>query len=741
MGLFDSAFLPGSSPARDGPLARFLPPLEEGIAADWLPPHASPPAWILDPFGAAPHLAVEAARRGYRVLVTANNPITRFLLEMAALAPSESELKAALADLAITKKGNERLEDHLKSLYQTTCAKCETEIPARAFLWRKGENAPFARLYECPHCGDAGERPVNLSDIDRVREVANSAALHRARLIERVAPPDDPDREYAEEALSVYGPRAIYVLATLINRLDSPGVTPERRRLLSALFLSVCDSANSLWSRGNERPRPKQLTVSNEFRENNLWLAIESAITEWAGNGDPVPVTTWPAKIPDTGGIILFEGRIAELASVVKEAPIAAVFTSLPRPNQAFWTLCALWSGWLWGADSAEPFHLVLRRRRYDWAWHTEALQAAMRSLYELLALNVPFFAFLPEPEPGFLTAALVAAETGGFALNSLALRTQYDAAQLTWRRVERLHHSTQAPNLDTLREDLRAHLSARGEPAAYLPLFTVGLASLLESHSLLRPSQTPDEILRNATSAIQEALLDEASFPRYLHSQGAETGLWGLPRGIEMVEPLSDRVEMAVVNFLKSHPGCTLLDIQRDLAPRFPGLLTPSRGLLLPILASYADHEAGRYTLRAEDAPAARTADIAHLSDLLVTLGERLDYTINRLDARTLVWEEGEASLYVFHLKASAVIGGKILEGPYPLGRSLIVLPGGRAGLLAYKRQRDPALAARQEGLRFVKFRLVRALADLPDLTRETFESRLLSDPIEPARGQRPSL
>jgi len=738
MGLFDAQFVPGMPPARDGPLARFLPPLEEGVAADWLPAHASPPAWVLDPFGAAPRLAVEAARLGYRILVTANNPITRFLLEMAALSPTETELKAALADLAVAKKGNERLEDHLKSLYQTTCAKCEQEIPARAFLWHKGEDAPYARLYECPHCGDSGERPVDLSDIDRLRGVAESAGLHRARLIERVAPPNDPDREYAEEALSVYSPRAIYVLATLINRLDSPGVTPERRRLLSALFLSACDAANSLWGRGSDRPRPKQLTVSNEFRENNIWMALEAAIEEWAGDGVPVPCVAWPNKIPETGGIILFEGRIAELASVVKEAPIAAVFTCLPRPNQAFWTLCALWSGWLWGADSAEPFHLVLRRRRYDWAWHTEALQAAMRSLYELLALNVPFFTFLPEPEPGFLAAALIAAEIGGFALNSLAMRTQHDALQLTWRRIERLHHSSEAANVDSLREDLRERLKARGEPAPYLPLFAVGLASLLESHSLIQPNQAPDEILRNATTAIQDALLDEASFPRYLQSQGNETGLWGLPRGVEPVEPLTDRVEMAIVNFLKDHAGCTSFDIQRDLAPRFPGLLAPSRGLILSILASYADLDAGRYTLRAEDAPSARTADVAEMMKLINSVGETLEYKTNRLDDRTLVWEEGEASLYVFHVKASAIVGKKILDGPYPLGRSLIVLPGGRAGLLAYKRQRDPSLVTRQEGLRFVKFRLVRALAEIPDLTRESFETKLGSDPIEPVRGQK---
>ena len=76
-------------------------------------------------------------------------------------------------------------------------------------------------------------------------------------------------------------------------------------------------------------------------------------------------------------------------------------------------------------------------------------------------------------------------------------------------------------------------------------------------------------------------------------------------------------------------------------------------------------------------------------------------------------------------------------MNGPYPRKRSLVVLPGGRAGLLAYKRQRDPALAARLDGLRFVKFRLLRALDGDAALTREAFLAGLESDPLEWIRGK----
>ncbi|MBV6395392.1 MAG: hypothetical protein HFACDABA_00968 [Anaerolineales bacterium] len=739
MGLFDAPFIPGETPARDGPLARFLPPLEEGILAEWLPPQAGRGSWLLDPFGSAPRLDVEAARAGYRVLVTANNPITRFILELTAQPPKESELKAALADLAVTKKGGERLEDHLQSLYLTTCANCKKEIPARAFLWRKGETTPFARAYDCPRCKDSGEKPVTDADVKRYESVASTAELHRARLIERVAKLNDPDREYAEEALSVYTPRAVYALATLINRLDMPGVTAERRRVLSAMFLSTCDAANRLWGRGNERPRPKQLTVSNEYRENNIWMALEDSIAEWSAQAEPVPLMQWPNKLPESRGVLIYEGRIAELNTALKaEPPVAAVIGALPRFNQAFWTLSALWAGWLWGSESAEPFHVALRRRRYDWLWHFEALQAAIRSLFDLLALETPFFGFVPEPEPAFLTSALAAARSNHFELKSLAMRTAEDAAQIVWTRGERLHYGSEAENTDEiLRAAMRDFLAARGEPVPYPHMHAAGLGALIQSHALAKEGQTSEEIVRGAASKIQQSLLDESAFTRYRFGEGAETGLWGLPRGVDVVEPLADRVEMAVVKFLLEHTDSRLPDILRHLAPGFPGLLTPSRGLVLAVLNSYAEENNQRWRIRVEDTPSARNAEIEQMANLLEGIGERLEFSANRLDPRTVIWEAGEASEYIFHLKASAIVGGKILKGQYPRERSLVVLPGGRAGLLAYKRQRDPAFAARLEGIRFVKFRLVRALAESTTWTRETFAARLESDPIEPARGK----
>jgi len=156
MNPLDMPFYPGREETTGGPLARYLPPAPPGIVSAWLADHIPPGSWILDPFGGLPGMAVEAAQAGYRVLVAANNPIPRFILEVTAAAPARNDFQAALAELAAARKGNERLELHIQSLYQTECAGCKRTITAEAFLWERGAKIPYARLVHCPYCDDEG---------------------------------------------------------------------------------------------------------------------------------------------------------------------------------------------------------------------------------------------------------------------------------------------------------------------------------------------------------------------------------------------------------------------------------------------------------------------------------------------------------------------------------------------------------------------------------------------------------
>src|SRR5512140_728605 len=247
-------FLNGSGLIPNLPLARFLPALPAGMGAAWLKANLAPDSLVLDAFGSTPTLALEAARAGYRVLVVSNNPVLSFMLELLASAPRAEEFQSALAELASARRGEERLELHLQALYQTECPNCGRKIQAQAFLWRKGEAQPYARLLRCPHCSHEGEHALHPADLGRV-EPPGSAALHRSRALERVSQAGDAAREGAEEALQGFLPRPLYFLSTLINKLEGPSFSPEKRRLLTALVLSACDEATSLWQYPSGRTR------------------------------------------------------------------------------------------------------------------------------------------------------------------------------------------------------------------------------------------------------------------------------------------------------------------------------------------------------------------------------------------------------------------------------------------------------------------------------------------------------
>ena len=751
-------YIPGMRPVEPGPLARFTPPLEEGVISAWLPSHTPTGSWVLDPFGFSPRLALEAARAGYRVLVTVNNPITRFQLEMSARPPSETDFKAALADLTASKKGDDRLGAHLKSLYLTPCEKCGNEIYADSFLWRKGEEAPYARIYTCPHCEDSGEREANPLDIERAKKIASTDNLHRSRAFERVAALEDEDRVYAEEAIQHYLPRPLYFLTTVINRADSLNLTPERRRALNGLIIVACDAGNTLWDHPTQRRRPKQLNIPNQFREHNLWNQLEHGLSLWTETSSGVVMEPWPNQPPESGGICLYEGRLKDFAEEVKkDLPFKAVIGSLPRPNQAFWTLSALWAGWLWGREAVEPYKQALRRRRYDWAWNATALNAAFTHLFDMLHLGTPFFAMLSEPEPSSLTSALTAASAAGLDLTSLALRTLHDPIQLFWTSGEHLKRQSNPANLDEVREAIHTHLLERGEPGSYLHVHAAGLIALAKSHALKQKDQEFDEALRGTQSLIQTALEDDPRFVHYSGGESVDTGLWGLsishppgahlPRsqvsstppasgGAALRESLSDRVEVAVVTFLQKNPNSIFLEIEQDLYPRLPGLLTPSQAMIYAVLTSYANKENGAWKLRTEDLASARREELNRIARLVEAIGVRMGYTTRKQD-KNYLWEQNGALERTFYILASALISRALAETPYPPEQVVIIIPGGRAALAAYKIQRDPSLAAHIKSVQVVKYRLLRTLVELPVLTRETFEEQVAGDPLEKSKSQ----
>jgi hypothetical protein len=118
----------------------------------------------------------------------------------------------------------------------------------------------------------------------------------------------------------------------------------------------------------------------------------------------------------------------------------------------------------------------------------------------------------------------------------------------------------------------------------------------------------------------------------------------------------------------------------------------------------------------------------------MLVRLGERLGFVPRWQEEgpRLLVWEEKGRAAYAFYLIASAAACRLVRGNEFPPENSLLVLPGGRSGLLACKLERDPVLKQIWEsGWRLIKYRQLRKLDGMPDLDHKQWLTLLTADPL----------
>ncbi len=738
MNSFELPFIPGSNRPSVFPLARFLPPVPAGMVENWLKRNLSSESWIIDPLGSSPLFDLEAAQAGYRVFVTCVNPILSFMLETIAKAPSRNDFQAALSELATARLGNERLETHLQSLYQTECSACGNTIQAQAFLWKKQEMQPFARQYRCPYCGDEGERLMGEKDLQRLELLTKSAGLHHARATERVRVDNAQAMTTAQEALKTYLPRSIYFLFTLINKVEGLPLTEERRNLLTALLITACDAGNNLWAWPNPRTRPRQLSTPPQFRENNLWLTIENASSEWNILSNAIPVTHWPELPPSEGGICLYNGRIKTLEQLPGITQASTTAVVIPRPNQAFWTLCALWSGWLWGQKALSALRSALIRKRYDWHWFTYALYNNL--LYLRRATNNAenkLLAIMPELTPGFFSATLLATEAAGFHLQDIAFEPDQAIAQGVWSFKKQ-----QPPYIESTfsrsKEIMRDYLIKINQPATYLQLHVASLSQIASKFGLPSlQSQPKPELIGKIQTEFENALINSTYFTHLRgQSEQIKSGTWWLKKADEMKElPLYDRAEIELVRFLNNNPGGTFQEIYTSLCERLPGLLTPALSFVQACLESYAipkQENKDYWVIRSAETVTNRRMDIVDIQGKLIRLGQRLGFYTQQHQESILWLNSSNQPIYTFFVIASSIVSRFVLRPNCTLPTQFVlVFPGSRSNLLAYKLQHDPRLVnAIQNGWHFLKFRHLRAIAERMGPTLEMWQSLLDQDP-----------
>lgn len=737
----EAAFVTGEPEPLTGlPLDRFLMPYFPGRAAHWVNTYAAPGSLLLDPFGQDPFSVLELAKAGYRVLVTSNNPVPSFMLKVLCAAPNQQEWSEALTALAnLRMLTGERLEDYINAYYQLDCPMpaCQGKAQVISFIWAEESPQPVKAFVRCPLCSLDAEVELTPELLGSFPPLP-AYTPHRVRALEMAASLNDPLRPVMEDVIRFYSERALVLFQIILSRVKSATLSDRQRMLIQALLLTTVDQINQLWAYPLGKNRPHQLLRPPIYQEPSLWEALLRSKSQWSQFTEPVVIRTWPDLPPQKGGITLFEGRLRELSPLPDPKLFGAVFTSVPRRNQAYWNLCGLWSAWLWGRSAIEPLRHSLARQRYDWTWHVKALQKVISQLKNHTFPHTPLLLQIGELDPRFVLATLLASQDADLSLKSFALDGEDITLQTVWNHESPIPFAPLDESITSAtRQAAKAFLIDAGEPVSFLSLFThIGLS--LYSDGLLRgqPQAQPNGTLNELEDQIEDVLRDEFHFERFYPGQTIDTGLFWLTEPPALYTPLIDRVEQNILENLQQFHQISNDELVKLVYESIRGLFTPDQETLDAIIQSYADLVTERsptWVLRANESMAERARDIQEVCGLLERMANQLKYS-RILSSESIVWKDEQGhQIYTFFPSNTAIITPYLLRHASLPGLKLIVMPGSRANLLSYKLKRDPNLQSLvTNDWHFVKFRHLRNLIDNPLLSRELFASQIVGDPPE---------
>ena len=732
-----SPFVPGRNEKPELPLARFLPPLPTGMVHQWISSNIQRGSWILDPFGNSPELSLELARSGYQVLITANNPVNSFLIEVLSQAPSKLEFEEVLQLLADTTFNDQTLESYIRSFYKVPCMDCGHPIEVSSFLWRKEEASPFGFLGTCSNCGKSGEQ-ILTPEAKAGLPAIPSYSLHHARALESIVTLDDPQRAQVETALNCYLPRPVVLIQILLFKLSKLAISTRQLSLLQALVLSTLDRSSSLWAYPIPATRRRQLTLPAVFHEHNIWEALNRSLTLWSDKGTPIACKTWPEHPPLSGGISLFKGRLRELEPLPSLDLFQACVAIPPRPNQAFWTLSAVWAGWLWGRNAVQPIKQALSRQRYDWNWHTNALRSSFQAVKQYLGESRQFYLLILENEHNFLSAAFYAAKSAGFNLGSASISGDDQVSQSVWVPGNLPDEQPEPDTFSSIGHTAASqYLHDRSEPSNYERLHASILQGLCLQDYLGSSEGGKLELpLTEMYRQTDTIFLDKETFTRFGGgSASLDTGLYWLSKPTSKDISLSDRVEQKIEDLLHEPEPLTRSRMQNAIYETFPGLLTPSDDLIHACLDSYAELISGEedhWRLRSNERYEKRLEDLEEIKAKCIAIGKTLHFQIDE-EQEIIHWRSDTPDTsYSLYLTISAELS-RFSSMKDQRKKKIIIIPGSRANLLAFKLKHDPYLAKLiAEHFKIVKFRQIRSIFENPLLTRELWDILIEEDPPE---------
>lgn len=784
-------FFPDPPPHLDPLWTNEQRPWSAALVEHALDTTSQPGDLVIDPFAGQATLARAAYESRRRVVLSHSSPVALLSVLISASPPAPSVLDAAFSRIADAPRRGRTLSHHLQALYETVCPECAQVIPAAYFIWDRTAGEPIAKGIACAHCQANGQVPADMGDMTLVTSLEVRGAAYWG-LLSRLVAPGDPVTAQARSLLEIYPPRGLLAFSELLTAAEQRLAAGDEQRAAKAMILYALEQCTSLHEsiapgHSSARPSPQRtLQPPARFIEHNVWAAFEHAyrtLRERSPRLMPLAQDLPALRRPEGAGRVLpLSLAVPDLAERLEPGSVALILTEPPRFDPTAYALSFLWTGWLFGRDAASRQKAALSIEQWSWDWYGRAMTTALRSLLRPLRPDGHMVLAFADRSSRRALALLAAAEASGWRLSTQAAQAALlpEQDQAAWRLTFQPDNrpSTHAVNA-RLAGSLQHHaqeaalalVEARAEPTPAVLVNTACGIRWAEAGLLRSLGQHPEAARRAVSFLVEQARL--ALTPE-MPPPGLQALAWPdttqpAPPFWEPEQPptqpsLADQVEQQVVTLLEAgeRPASQL---ETEIYAAFPGLATPDTALVSACVASYAQAGANVVRLREEDTPARRARDLGEMLLRLHELGHRFGFDVwvarkeqesaaglvpigrsgpeNPQDwaPASLVWQQDGQPLFIFAVSLHAMVGPWLFAPPEALANCprCVILPGGRAELLDFKLRRCPWWRERLAwiGWDFVKFRHVRELAALPDLSLAGFRARVGLDPIVTLPGR----
>lgn len=628
------------------------------VVAEYISRYSAPGEIVFDPFVGSGVTVLESLRLGRKVVAIDIDPTAIFITENTSKPVPLEKLDAAF------QKVREAAEQKIRTLYAWKCKHCQERVDAFQTIWQSStaEYLPTMIKYRCK-CSESNR--LILEKLSDSQSKTISKKRHRTshwypkrRLIVNT-------RINIHEGMTVadlFTPRNLCALSILHKAVLKLRDRDTRKSLLFVFTSALAQAAkiHSIDMRPGREWSSRGWTargywIAEGFIEENVWSAFASRYQKLRSGKEEIQREVLTYKEATTisdlqkGATLLLLNQSATDLSNIPDNSIDYIFTDPPYgDNIPYLELHQIWWSWLRFEPDFEREIVISDspEREKDFKEYERLINIAFSEIFRKLKPGRYMTLTFNNTRIDVWNAIIRATMIAGFDLEKIIyqppavkpskaslhpygssfgdyyLRFRKPAqAKLVYGESAQLRKKYEAVVVSTA----KSIVANRGEPVAFQYILNAIIPELDKNGVLLYASMDVKDVM--ARHLGKEFILVDV-----LDDEGKVVGKkWWLAHPEELkinFVPLNERVEKAVVNFLRRKDRATFDEVEQEVFMSFPNALTPEAYTIQEVLQEYGRKLAGGYwALKA----AAKVAEDKHQEYInrLVFLGQHLGFEV----------------------------------------------------------------------------------------------------------------